>query len=102
MLDNWRTYEGQNINFFETEKGGRLLRVGVNFTPEDQGNILWYLVVITKDKHYARFYLTLDDMKQLSKLFSELAEFCKKTMYFNQESVDKILQFRREWGLRKE
>jgi hypothetical protein len=93
----WRNNVDRKETFFETEKGGRILRLGVHLRPKKEGNILWYLSTKTKLGHWAKFYLTLDEMEQLGLLFLLVSRFCEETMWMNKESFTKIQNLKKVW-----
>jgi len=47
-MNNWREYIGEKLPFFETEIGGRIVRVSANLRPKEEGNIMWQLATKTK------------------------------------------------------
>lgn len=94
---NWRKYIDKRMTFFETEKGGRILRVKVDLRPEEEGNILWYLASKTKTGRWSKFYLKLEEMEELGLLFLLLSKFCAETMWMNRKSFSKIRNFQRVW-----
>jgi len=94
---NWRSYADKKKTFFETEKGGRILRVRVHFRPREEGNILWYLATKTKSGSWAKFYLKLEEMEELGLLFLLLSKFCGETMWMDKESFTKIQNLKEVW-----
>ena len=87
---NWKKHIGDRETFFETEKGGRTLKVRVHLRPQEEGNIVWYLATKTKSGHWSKFYLKLEEMEELGFLFLLLSKFCGETMWMDRESFAKI------------
>jgi len=94
---NWRNNVDKRETFFETEKGGRKLKFRVHLRPKEEGNILWYLATITKYGHWAKFYLTIDEMEKLGLLFLLVSRFCEETMWMNKQNFAKIKNLKKVW-----
>ena len=94
---NWRNNIGKKETFFETGKGGRILRFRVHLRPREEGNILWYLSTKTKSGHWSKFYLTLEEMEELGLLFLLVSRFCEETMWMSKESFAKIRNLKKVW-----
>jgi hypothetical protein len=77
ILD-WKSHEGKKEPFFEIEKAGRVLKVGVHLKPKEEGNIVWYLSTRTQKGKWSRFYLKLGEMEELGFLLLLLSRFCVK------------------------
>jgi hypothetical protein len=94
---NWESHIGERKTFFETEKGGRILRVRVYLRPQEEGNILWYLATKTKSGHWSKFILKLEEMEELGFLFLLLSKFCGETLWMDRESFAKIQNLKKVW-----
>jgi len=97
MMWNWKKRVGKRITFFETEKGGRILRVRVHLRSAEEGNILWYLATRTKSGRWSKFYLKLEEMEELGLLFLLLSRFCGETMWMDKKSFSKIRNLLKVW-----
>ena len=93
----WWKYINKKLTFFETEKGGRKLRVRVHLKSKKDGNIVWYLASKSKSGHWSKFYLRLEEMEELGLLFLLLSKFCAETMWMNEKSFDRIWDFHGVW-----
>jgi hypothetical protein len=94
---DWRNNVGKRDTFFETEKGGRILRFRVHLRPREEGNILWYLSTKTKSGHWSKFYLTIEEMEEMGLLFLLVSRFCEETMWMNKQSSTKIQNLKKVW-----
>lgn len=107
---NWRKYIDKRRSFFETEIGGRKVKVRVYFREDEKNredekrkNIVWYLVTRQnvseqdKGKQYSTPWLRLDDWRQLGFLCLSLSNFCIENRYMNEESFEKIQSFKKKW-----
>jgi len=94
---DWKDNVDRKETFFETEKGGRILKFRVHLRPKEEGNILWYLATKTKSGHWSKFYLTIEEMEELGLLFLLVSRFCEETMWMNKESFTKIQNLKKVW-----
>jgi len=100
---NWRKYVDKRRSFFETEIGGREVKVRVHFRPSKEGNIMWYLAARRspaeekKEKDWTTPWLTLEDWKQLGFLCLALSKFCVEPRFMDETSFEEIQGFKRNW-----
>ncbi len=93
----WKSFSDKKETFFETEKGGRILKIGVHYRSEDEGNIMWYLKTRSKAGEWTQIYLSLDDMEEVGLLLLILSKFCEPTMFLDRDGFSKIQNFKRVW-----
>ena|SRR4030067_2352690 len=94
---NWKKYVGREETLFETEKGGRILKVGVEYKSQEDGNIMWYVKTKTKSGKWARLYLKLEEMEEVGLLLLLLSKFCAPTIFMDKKSFAKIQNFKQAW-----
>jgi len=97
-VNDWSKHVGKKLQFFETEIGGRIVRVSANLRPKEDGNIMWQLATKTKiGGHWSTPWLCLEDMEQLGFLLLALSKFCEKPSYMNEETFGEIISLKKKW-----